>query len=77
MSELERMGTDGVKWAKEFIRTVTENESADPCDVDFMVGWFANAIEAGRSAEQGSGVELLVPTDAAKLRLTFVRGGSG
>jgi hypothetical protein len=42
---LQRMGTDGAKWAAEFVhlrRTRDMDEGA-------MIGWFANAIEAGRS----------------------------
>jgi hypothetical protein len=51
---LAEMGTDPEKWASEFMRAVA---TLDPDDVvneafmeHFMVGWFANAIGAGRAA---------------------------
>lgn len=42
-------GTDAAKWAKEWMRiynTLPESE----VDEGWMIGWFANAIEAGRNA---------------------------
>lgn len=44
--------TDAKVWAEEFVRIVTDpgNPGADPTDAGFMVGWFANAIERGRTA---------------------------
>jgi hypothetical protein len=45
---LERMGTDGAAWAREFmIRFADRREEIDE---GLMIGWFANAIEAGRTA---------------------------
>lgn len=46
---LSRLGTDGEKWAQEFL------SHAGGCEVnedllDSLRGWFANAIEAGRTA---------------------------
>jgi hypothetical protein len=49
---LERLGTDGRKWAEEFVRMnghkFSEMYSTDELIVT-LHGWFANAIEAGRS----------------------------
>ena len=39
--------TDGQIWAQEFMRVV---ESGVTVDEGLMLGWFANAIETGRSA---------------------------
>ena len=44
---LQRLGTDGDLWAREFIRI----NGDEKLDVDIMRGWFCNAIEAGRSAK--------------------------
>lgn len=41
---LQKMGTDALEWAREFCSMFPGN------DEDTMLGWFANAIEAGRSA---------------------------
>ena len=38
------MGTDGSKWAKEFTKKFPD------VDEGLMLGWFCNAIEAGREA---------------------------
>lgn len=40
---LEAMGTDARKWAREFVAMHGGDEG-------LMIGWFANAIEAGRAA---------------------------
>lgn len=40
---LSHMGTDAAKWASEFVKLHGGDEG-------LMLGWFANAIEAGRSA---------------------------
>jgi hypothetical protein len=41
--------TDAMVWAEEFVRILREHpETANPHDVGFMLGWFANAIETGR-----------------------------
>ena len=45
---LSRLGTDARNWAQEFMRIIGPN----PVDEGLMVSWFANAIEAGRSAGQ-------------------------
>jgi hypothetical protein len=51
---LTYMGTDAAKWTDEFMRVQVERVQANPeaGDLDWgaMVGWFASAIEAGRSA---------------------------
>jgi hypothetical protein len=46
---LTYMGTDAAKWTDEFMRVQADPKSG-PSDWGAMVGWFANAIEAGRSA---------------------------
>lgn len=43
------MGTDAAKWTDEFMLVQAKPETP-PLDWGTMVGWFANAIEAGRSA---------------------------
>lgn len=40
--------TDGQIWAQEFMRLFGDRR--DEIDEDLMIGWFANAIETGRSA---------------------------
>lgn len=40
---LARLGTDGQVWAREFVARHGGDEG-------LMLSWFANAIEAGRSA---------------------------
>lgn len=42
---LDQMGTDAAMWASEFVNRFNVIAAED-----LMVGWFANAIEAGRSA---------------------------
>jgi hypothetical protein len=44
---LSAMGTDGAKWAAEFRATALRLGYSD-MDEGWLVGWFANAIEAGR-----------------------------
>lgn len=45
---MDRVGTDAREWSREFIR-IFGNRS-DEIDEALMIGWFANAIEAGRNA---------------------------
>jgi hypothetical protein len=51
---LARMGTDAAKWTEEFLlRQAQRAGQPGPSNADewgTMVGWFANAIEAGRAA---------------------------
>lgn len=50
---LARLGTDGQAWAREFLRRFDgEPVGGDRVDEGLMIGWFANAIETGRSAGQ-------------------------
>ena len=44
---LERLGTDGAKWADEFRKTAIKLGYSD-MDEGWLIGWFANAIESGR-----------------------------
>lgn len=46
---LEHMGIDGAKWAAEFRATAIKLGYSD-MDEGWLIGWFANAIEAGRRA---------------------------
>lgn len=43
---LERLGADAMKWAKEFRKTAIRLGYSDMPE-DWLVGWFANAIEYG------------------------------
>lgn len=46
---LDYMGTDGQKWAHQFMMILAQNPLLLTEDGDgFMTGWFANAIEAGK-----------------------------
>lgn len=55
---LAYVGIDGMKWAEAFqqmrqmVNERDGDESAD--DLGIMVGWFANAIEAGRAEGRDS-----------------------
>lgn len=50
---LARLGTDGQAWAREFQhRFAGEPVGGHVVDEGLLIGWFANAIEAGRSAGQ-------------------------
>lgn len=51
---LARIGTDGSKWAAEF-RRIALNLGYSDMDEGWLTGWFANAIEAGVSANRGDG----------------------
>jgi len=51
---LAEMGTDAQKWAQEFIRRFGGRERCAFIDEGLMIGWFANAIEAGRDAGMGA-----------------------
>ena len=44
---LARIGTDARKWASEFRKTALSLGYSD-MDEDWLIGWFANAIESGR-----------------------------
>lgn len=46
---LEAMGIDAAKWAAEFMQ-VQQDARSGRLDEGAMIGWFANALEAGRSA---------------------------
>lgn len=43
---LARIGTDAAKWAEEF-RKIAINLGYSDMDEGWLIGWFANAIEAG------------------------------
>lgn len=45
--------TDGYFWAKKFV-AVQADYGRDPTDLEWVHGWFANAIEAGRNAERNT-----------------------
>lgn len=46
---LEYLGTDGERWTEQFL-TYTDLANAGPDFVATVHSWFANAIEAGRTA---------------------------
>ena len=48
---LARMGTDGQAWAQTFL---SYGFAPNQVDEGLLIGWFANAIEAGRSAALSS-----------------------
>ena len=43
---LTKMGTDAAKWAGEYM----DRFGDEVPDEENLIGWFANAIEAGRTA---------------------------
>ena len=43
---LKRLGMDGDKWAREFIK-MFENGDIKDIDLDLMRAWFCNSIMAG------------------------------
>ena len=51
---LARLGTDAQLWAREFIRLHGYSFIKDE---GLMISWFANAIEAGRSAGWQAGLD--------------------
>lgn len=46
---LKQMGTDGSKWAAEFRKTALKLGYSD-MDEGWLIGWMANAIEAGKDS---------------------------
>ena len=46
------MGTDAAKWAAEWVKRANQLVASNGHLIDegWMISWFANAIEAGRSA---------------------------
>jgi NTP pyrophosphatase (non-canonical NTP hydrolase) len=50
---LKYMGTDAQRWAQAFMKVVADRPAPE-IDEGFMIGWFANAIETGRSAAMSS-----------------------
>lgn len=49
--KLQLMGTDGARWAAEFNK-VAVRLGYSKMDEGWLIGWFANAIEAGRNAPE-------------------------
>jgi hypothetical protein len=89
-----QMGTDAEKWAAAFVRTLgrqgihmglaAPGKPLDPAPGELVFGWFANAIEAGRSAGYAEGREagtvrarlrwkLWVATDPVRIRARMKR----
>ena len=61
---LDYMGVDAQKWAQQFINTfrgevVSDNGHVASVDAGLMIGWFANAIEAGHSQALQRGISVL------------------
>ncbi len=48
MDILKMVGTDASKWAEAFQQLIVD--PGKEIDEGLMIGWFANAIEAGRTA---------------------------
>jgi hypothetical protein len=48
---LQRVGADGALWAAEFHKMALAL-GYPPMDVGWLIGWFCNAVEAGRSHER-------------------------
>lgn len=50
--QLAYMGVDAQKWAQEWCKVAVDlgNQGHEVVDEGWMIGWFANAIEAGRAA---------------------------
>jgi hypothetical protein len=48
---LAYLGTDAAKWAAEFCRIARDH--GHDLDEGWVIGWFANAIEAARSGPRG------------------------
>lgn len=51
---LAHLGADAAAWAKRFVALFKGMTVASQVDEGLMIGWFANAIEAGRSANDDS-----------------------
>jgi hypothetical protein len=51
---LEEMGTNAQKWTQEFLKA-TSSRDVTPNEFAHILGWFANALEAGRSAGWSAG----------------------
>lgn len=56
---LARIGTDATKWAAEF-RKIAVNLGYSDMDEGWLIGWFANAIEAGGDRERRFSQERLL-----------------
>lgn len=73
---LARLGTDARAWAMEFGRVTHDNPRHEyAIDPAVLVGWFANAIEAGRSAGQvdENGIDWKMRATAAETELAIAR----
>lgn len=54
---LRRLGTNHIAWAEEFCRTAVRQGGFDPANsehVDWLAGWFANAMMAEHDAIRGT-----------------------
>lgn len=59
---LARVGTDAQQWAREFL---AHGLAHDDVDEGTLLGWFANAIEAGRSAGYAARVDTVADFNRA------------
>jgi hypothetical protein len=65
---LGRLGTDGQAWACEFLAKFDgETVGGERVDEGLLLAWFANAIEAGRTA--GEREPRVEGTDGADVRV--------
>lgn len=58
-------GTNARRWAADFMRRFSRLIMPGALDDGTMIGWFANAIEAGRSAGYAEGVSANIPQTPA------------
>jgi|SRR5882724_5856851 len=74
---LARLGTNGGKWAHEFYRRFSFAIDGDKLDEGTMIGWFANAIEAGRTAGQPQGVRIFAEPPGSDTEASSIAGAIG
>jgi hypothetical protein len=72
---LDWLGIDAVRWTRAFIEILnrTPDETTDEDLAGTMVGWFANALEAGRGQgrrELGAAISLVRTQEALGINLT-------
>jgi hypothetical protein len=76
---LARLNTDGQEWAREFCKRFSTPLAI--LDEQLMLGWFANAIEAGRSAGYEAGMiearALVIEVEGLRTRMAAIRATVG
>jgi hypothetical protein len=69
---LDRLGTDGVKWAAEFRATALRLGYSD-MDEGWLIGWFCNAIMAGYDRAPVSAPDVAELVEAAEVCVNTFR----